>query len=246
MLSPWLVPIASTEKNSLRLFCIPYAGGGASVFRKWKEFLAPNIELFAIQLPGRESRYSEPPIQDIDFLVKEIANSIMNLGSGPFAIYGHSLGASLAFELTLELEKNGFYPKYLFVSGRQSPGLVSLRSPIGHLPDDQFLNELAQYKSTPPEILQNHEFIKMLLPMLKADFSIAERYSHQPNKKVLADLIAIGSNKDIWLLPNSLEGWNNYTTGRFSTKWFDGGHLYLNENTQLLVEFLMSKFNQDT
>ena len=108
MLSPWIVPIASTEKRSLRLFCLPYAGGGASVFRKWKEFLAPNIELFAIQLPGRESRYSEPPIQDLSLLIQEIANIIMNFGHCPFAIYGHSLGGSLAFELTLELERKGF------------------------------------------------------------------------------------------------------------------------------------------
>jgi len=246
MLSSWIVPIASTEKCSLRLFCLPYAGGGASVFRKWKEFLAPNIELFAIQLPGRESRYSEPPIQDLSLLIQEIANSIMNFGHCPFAIYGHSLGGSLAFELTLELERKGFYPEYLFISGRQSPGHISLRSPIGHLPDDQFLNELAQYKSTPPEILQNHEFIKILLPMLKADFSIAEKCTHEPNKKVLADLIAIGSYKDIWLLPTSLEGWGDYTTGKFSTQWFDGGHLFLNENTQSLVDFIMSKLQLST
>lgn len=234
--SSWLAPILQNEKYTQQLFCIPYAGGGASVFRNWKTFLAPGIELFGIQFPGRETRFSEPSTTDFSYAVNEIADSIESLKTNNFSIYGHSLGAAVAFELTYSLEQRGLHPRNLLISGKQSPDLKSLRKPIAHLSDQEFLRELMSYNSTPKEVLQNQELVDLLLPMLKADFFLAENYLDDPNKKVKANLTAIGSRQDAWLTPDSLEGWHTKTFGKFSTHWLDGGHLFLNDDPKSLIE----------
>lgn len=240
MSNKWLVPLTNYEHSRIRLFCIPYAGGGASVFRNWKHFLSKEIEAIAIQLPGRETRFSEPPISDFKQLIVQIIANIQPHLSEPFAIYGHSLGAAIAFELTHELERLGFNPDYVFLSGRQSPELASLRTPIAHLPDNEFLNQLMNYNGTPQEIFENKELIEMLLPMLRADFFLAESYQNDHNKKIKADLSALGSYNDPWLTPKSLEGWRNKTAGKFASSWFKGDHLYLNQDTESLVRYIQA------
>lgn len=236
--TPWLVPIIENSQFPQKLFCIPYAGGAASVFRNWKSFLAPSIELYGIQFPGREARFSEPPITDLAIAVNQIAQNIELCNVKNFSIYGHSLGAAVALELTYELEKRGIYPKNLFISGKQSPNLKSLRKPIAHLPDKEFLKELSSYNSTPMEVLQNQELIDLLLPMLKADFFLAENYLDDPSKIIHANLIAIGSLQDAWLTPTSLEGWHKKTRGKLTTHWLDGGHLFLNDDPKHLIELI--------
>lgn len=243
MSSSWLIPIQQCKQPGVQLFCIPYAGGGASIFRNWKNFLGSEIRASAIQPPGRETRFSEAPILNFENLTRQIADSIEPHLNTPFAIFGHSLGAAVAFELCCELERRGHFPAHIFLSGRQSPDLPPIRLPIAHLPDDEFLFRLKEYNSTPKEIFENKELVELLLPMLKADFYLAENYHHDQKKMVAANISACGSLGDPWLNPKSLNGWQKRTAGSFTTKWFNGAHLYLNQETESLVRYIQSTLN---
>lgn len=234
----WLTSINDSRNPSHQLFCVPYAGGGVSIFRPWRKYLAPEIAAYAIQLPGRESRFTEPPISDLMTIAKASAEAISRICDRPFSIFGHSLGAAIAYEITVDLEARGLKPEQLFISGRQSPDRKSLRAPISHLPDLEFIEQLKGYNTTPPEIFENREIVELLLPMLRADFSMAENYQHQINSKVYAPIIALGSKGDIWLTPQSISEWSQKTDGSFSSHWFEGGHLYLNQETEPLVRYI--------
>lgn len=238
MKGSWLTSINESRDPTAQLFCIPYAGGGASVFRSWKKYLSPKIAAYAIQLPGRETRFSEPPDRDLKTVALAIADAITRTPNLPFAIFGHSLGAAIAYEVTAQLEAQNRKPLQLFISGRQSPDRKSLRKPIAHLPDEEFIEQLKAYNTTPREIFENSEIVELLLPMLKADFSMAENYQHQINSKLQTPIIALGSKGDIWLSPESIANWANKTHGSFSSHWFEGGHLYLNQEAEALVRYI--------
>ena len=241
----WLTPINQLRTPSKQLFCFPYAGGGASIFRPWKNYLGPEIGAYAIQLPGRESRFTEEPISDLITIAKASADAISEICSRPFAIFGHSLGAAIAYEVTAELEARGLKPAQLFISGRQSPNRKPLRAPISHLSDAEFIEQLKSYNTTPREIFENREILELLLPMLKADFSMAENYQHQIGSKVNAPITALASKGDIWLSPESISDWSKKTFGPFSSHWFEGGHLYLNQETEALVKYIQEKLLKD-
>lgn len=232
----WLVPLLQNKNPALRLFCFPYAGGGASVFRNWKKFLSKDFEAYALQAPGRETRFSEMPISDMNALVKQTVDAIRPLTDRPFVLFGHSLGSTIAFETARRLQAEGFNPTLLIVSGRQCPEAPSKRAPIGHLPENEFLKGLEGYNGTPAEVLQNKDLIELLLPMIRADFQLSENYRYQAEADPLnCPILALGSKQDIWLDPAYLEGWTAFTSGKFESKWFEGDHFYLNQYTAELV-----------
>ncbi len=232
----WLIPLVKNKTSSLRLFCFPYAGGGASVFRNWKNFLSQDFDAYAFQAPGRETRFSEMPISDMGVLVKHAVDAIRPLADRPFALFGHSLGSTIAFETARQLQTEGFNPALLIVSGRQCPGAPSKRAPIGHLAETEFLKGLEGYNGTPAEVLRNKDLIELLLPMIRADFLLSENYLYQTQAGLLnCPILALGSNQDVWLDPAYLEGWSAFTSGGFESQWFEGDHFYLNQHTAELV-----------
>lgn len=237
----WLIPLNTNNRPDFRLFCFPYAGGGASIFRKWKNYLPESIGAYALQAPGRETRFSEPPISDMDALVDQAVAAIKPFTDKPFALFGHSLGATIAFESARKLQELGLNPQLVFISGRQCPGAPSKRNPIGHLPEKEFLKGLEGYNGTPKEVLANKDLIELLLPMIRADFLLSENYQYRSEQGTLkCRLIAIGSKQDLWLDPIYLEGWSRFTTGGFESQWFEGDHFYLNHYTAELVESIAS------
>lgn len=243
--SAWLQRLTGrSAEGSMRLFCFPYAGGGASVFRNWKTYLPKDIEAFAIQPPGRETRFSEPPVSDFGKYVEQSVQAILPFTDMPFALFGHSLGAAAAFETARVLEKHGISARLLIVSGRQSPGSPPTRAPIAHLADEEFLKAVASYNGTPAEVLNNRDLMELLLPMIRADFSLAEGYRYSPDLKLRCPIIALASRQDQWLDPETIIGWSGMTEGPFESQWFDGDHFYLNRYTRELVELLAERFGQ--
>lgn len=238
----WLIPLTQNKAPALRLFCFPYAGGGASVFRNWKNFLPQEIEAYALQAPGRETRFSEPPISEMQALVKLAAEAIKPYTDKPFALFGHSLGSTIAFETARLLQAEGIDPGLVIISGRQCPGAPSKRSPIGHLPEKEFLKGLEGYNGTPKEVLQNKDLIELLLPMIRADFLLSENYQHhQPSDLLRCPILGLGSKQDFWLDPVYLERWSQFTSGTFESQWFEGDHFYLNHHTEDLVKTVSEK-----
>ena len=223
------------------MFCFPYAGGGASVYRGWGKHFPTEIELYSVQAPGRETRFSEAFVGSVTELANAVALAILNATDKPIILFGHSLGAACAYETARALQRIGRTPELLVVSGRQCPGTVSKRAPISHLTDAQFLQHVRTYKGTPAAVLENEELMELLLPLLRADFALAEHYKPATEPLLTCSVLGLGSTQDEWLDVETLEPWGSLTQGSFETHWFEGDHFYLNHHATELASLLKEK-----
>ena len=237
-LSSWVVTPKPAPSARLRLFCFPYAGGGASVFYSWPRSLPPEVEICAVQLPGREGRLSEPPVGDVRVLVDRFMEALAPWMDRPFAFFGHSNGAMMAFELARRLRREGLPgPVHIFASGRPAPQIPLRDPPIHALPEAEFLQELRRFKGTPEEILQNAEIMELISPMLRADFSLSETYVYDEEAPLAIPISAYGGRTDDEVSEEDVAGWREQTTAAFQMKMFPGDHFFLNGNrTEVLAE----------
>src|SRR6185437_2646257 len=176
----------------------PYAGGGASLFRTWPEELPPQIEICAIQPPGRESRFREPRFTSLPPLVEALDAAIDPfLQTMPFAFFGHSLGAITSFELTRTLRRrNGPMPSHLFASAHRAPQLAPRHLHLHDLPDDLFMQGLQTLKGIPAGVAENADLMEIMMPLLRADFGIAETYAYTPDAPLPTAISAFGGVMD--------------------------------------------------
>jgi medium-chain acyl-[acyl-carrier-protein] hydrolase len=154
----------------------------------------------------------------------------------PFAFFGHSMGAGIAFELSRRLRRlGGIEPTHLFVSGRRAPHMPDADRPLHRLPDAEFIDELRRLNGTPAEVLDHPELMEMMLPLLRADFSVSETYTCEPRPSLSCPLTVFGGTRDHHAGPGTLEGWREHTVGRFDLRMFEGDHFFINtEQTQVL------------
>jgi medium-chain acyl-[acyl-carrier-protein] hydrolase len=221
-----------------RLFCFPYAGGGASVYRPWAAALAPSIEVVGVQLPGRESRFTEPAFDRVgpllDALLPAILQEIERLATPPsarpFAFFGHSLGALVGFELCRRLRAAGArLPLRLFVSGRSAPQLPLEEEPLHALPDADLIAGLVRYNGTPAAVLADAELMELVLPSVRADFAIHETYAYASEPPLNLPITAFGGEDDDTVALSHLDGWRAQTSHGFRRQMFPGDHFYLND-----------------
>ena len=234
----WIVPVNRPVAPVASLFCFPYAGGGASVYRAWSRLVSPAVELLAVQPPGREDRFGEAPLTDRREYVALAAQAIAQRATRPFALFGHSLGAIVAYEVADSLSARGLHAKLLLASAHQAPGVASPRAPIAHLPDEAFLAEVARYNGTPADVLEHRELLDLLLPVLRADFALSERQPSAPSPEFTIPIVALGAHSDPWLDASALERWRHATRAAFAAHWFDGDHFYLVPQREALVAFV--------
>lgn len=227
----WIKVMEPRPEAQLRLFCFPYAGGGASIYRGWPAGLPEGVEVVAVQPPGRESRWREQPFRRLDAMADDAAEALKPHLSRPFAFFGHSLGAALSFEVSRRLLRNGAArPCHLFVSGRPAPRVESRDRPIHELPREEFLVELRRYSGTPDEVLENRELMDLLEPLLRADFAVSETYEYSPVEEPLPlPLTVLGGVRDQDVPTEDLEPWRLETRGPFQKHLLDGGHFFLND-----------------
>ncbi|WP_053375081.1 thioesterase II family protein [Paenibacillus sp. FJAT-27812] len=236
-LHSWFVPANINSHANLRLFCFPYAGGGASIYREWQKHFPKNIEVCAVQLPGRESRGLESPIHSLDQIVNAIAEEIQPLLAMPFAFFGHSMGALIAFETARQLtRKYKRIPDHLFVSGRSAPHLTHRYRKLHLLPDDELKNELRQLNGTPDAVLQNNELMDLLLPRLRADFEVCETYTYSVDMPIHCPITAYGGLDDHAVSMESLAAWKEHTSYHADLKMFEGDHFFLHNEQQKLAQ----------
>lgn len=230
----WIKRFRPRLEAQLRLFCFPYAGGGASVFRLWPEELPEGIEVCAVQLPGRESRWREEAFRRVDPLADAATEALSDRLGGSFAFFGHSMGAILAFEVARRLCRRGAPgPRHLFVSGRPAPRVEDTDPPIRDLPRDEFIDAVRAYSGTPEEVLQNEELMELVEPLLRADFSVSETYEYRPDPEPLAVPITVfGGLQDEEVSPEDLEAWRLETRGEFRKHLLEGGHFFLHEKRE--------------
>jgi medium-chain acyl-[acyl-carrier-protein] hydrolase len=226
----WLVTTRPKPNAAVRLFCLPFAGGAASAYRQWGDLVGPEMEVTAVQLPGREMRLREPPFDRVGPLVTAIADVLEGtLDARPYAVFGHSMGALIGFELVRELRRRGrTLPVALVASGRNAPHMPP-RDPLMHpLPHDEFVDRLRRFEGTPEAVLEHEELMEMLVPLLRADFAVNEAYDHVPEAPLELPLLAMGGDADEEVSREGLEGWERYTSGPFDLKVYPGGHFFLN------------------
>lgn len=244
--NPWLYVPRPNPSARLRLFCFPYAGGGAMIYRKWAEGLPPTVEVCAIRLPGRESRLKEPPFSKITTLVEALDGAVEpHLSDKPFAFFGHSMGAIIAYTLTNRLRERGLaQPVHLFVSGRTAPHIADDDPPTYNLPEPEFIEDLRRLNGTPKEVLENPELMKVMLSILRADFEVCQTYVHQPQPPLDCPITAFGGLQDPGVTREKLEGWREHTTATFTLRMLPGDHFFLNSAQPLLLRTLAVALHQ--
>ncbi|HEU0299177.1 MAG TPA: thioesterase II family protein [Longimicrobium sp.] len=235
----WIVRPRPSPRARLRLFCLPHAGGGASAFRGWADALPPEVEVCPVQLPGRENRVAEPAFDRVPPLAQALADAVEPLLSLPFALFGHSNGALIGFELARALRARGRPgPVHLFASGRRAPDLPSGRPPTHHLPDAEFLAELQELGGIPPQVLEHPELMAVLLPTLRADVAIHETYEFREQPPLPCPVTAYGGLTDPKVSREQLQAWGRHTGGPFTMRLFPGGHFYLQEERTAVLRVL--------
>lgn len=225
----WFNISGRNPRARVRLFCFPYAGGGSTIYRGWQRSLPADIEVCAVNLPGRGGRIKEAPFTDLHELVSAIAEAIVPHLDLPAAFFGHSMGAMISFELARKLrETRGVRPEHLFVSGRRAPQLPDDEPITYNLPEPQLLEELRRLNGTPAEVLEHPELMQLMLPLLRADFSVVETYDFRPGAPLGCPLTVFGGLQDAEVSRRHLEAWGEQTTAAFSVRMLPGDHFFLN------------------
>ena len=233
----WLVRCQTKSPARYRLFCFPYAGGGASIFNNWETELPPEVEIVAVQLPGRENRLSESPLTRLKQLIKTLFPIIIPQLDLPFALFGHSLGAWIAFELIRELRRQKLsLPTHFFVSGSKAPQFMDLNPPIHRLPDEKFIAKIKDFQGTPEAVLQDTRLMEAYIPALRADFAILETYFYANQAPLNFPITAFGGNHDAQISATELRSWQQQTSSKFDQQMFNGGHFFLHSARQDLLK----------
>ncbi|HEY7557685.1 MAG TPA: thioesterase domain-containing protein [Candidatus Binatia bacterium] len=237
--SRWFIRTVPNPRARLRLFCLPYAGGGASVFRSWSNVLPDYLEVCAVQLPGRENRVREQPFWHISGVIDILTELIRPYLNLPFAIFGHSVGAILAFELARQIRKvYRLTPTHLFVSAHIAPHLSSPEA-LHRLPDASFIEELRMYGGIPEVLLKEEELMRLLLPSIRADFAINETYVYSDGEPLECPISAFGGLHDPKVSSDYLTPWREHTCGPFSQHILPGNHFFLQSSKELLLKTIV-------
>lgn len=211
-----------------QVFCLPHGGGGASAYREWMARSAPEVEVVPVQLPGRESRVAEPTCRSASELVERLLEPLLARADRPFALFGHSMGALLAYELAHALVRRGRTPLHLFVSGLDAPQLRDTSGPQMHTwPDERLAQSLTTLRGTPPEVLASPELLRMLLPVLRADAAVTETYRHVPRSPLPLPVTVLNGRDDALVDAAHLAGWSELSDKPVQFIDFDGDHFYL-------------------
>lgn len=243
--TPWIAYTRPNPRARLRLFCFPYAGGGASIYRAWVNELPPEVDVYPVQLPGREGRLRQAPLTGMAPILKEMLPALLPFMNLPFALFGHSMGAIISFELARALQRDhGLTPAGLFVSGHRAPTVPDRSHHLHDLPDAEFVEELRRFNGTPEMVLQHAELMQLMLPVLRADFTLVETYAYAPGEPLACPLTAFGGLKDEETTREDLEPWRNETRGGFGLRMFPGGHFFIHESKGQVLRSLAQDLQQ--
>ncbi|HEY6795198.1 MAG TPA: alpha/beta fold hydrolase [Kineosporiaceae bacterium] len=228
MTASWLGRSARETAAGARLFCFAHAGGGAAFFHPWRAGLLPDVEVCPVTLPGREARAGERAATRMDEVVDPVTQALASLTDRPYAVFGHSMGAAVAYEVARRLESSGVPgPRCLFVSGRRAPHLPSRRPPLHGLPDQELLSAVAELNGTPDGVLRHDDLLRLFLPTLRADFALNETYRPLPGTALRCAVSSLTGDADPQVDLDEIAGWRAVTSGAFTLRVFRGEHFYL-------------------
>lgn len=242
-----LIRFATDQPAKRRLYCFPFAGGSAATYRTWPQSLPSGTEVAVLRFPGREPGSADAPLTSIEAMAAFAHTTILGDGALPFALFGHSMGAAVAYEVASALERSGGpAPQHLFVSARQAPGVLPDREPIHRLPDDQFVDAIeARYGGIPPVVRNEPDLLRMYMGILRADVTAFETYVQLTDHRLACPVTAFGGIDDTHPTPEQLAGWADVATGPVATHTFRGGHFYVNEQGAEITARMTTIWNPD-
>lgn len=244
-LSPWIFAATPRPQERLRLFCFHHAGGGASMFRAWADMLPDDISVYPVQLPGRESRRKESLVPHSGALVEMMADNLYPYLEQPFAFFGHSMGALVCFELARELRRRGWpLPRHLFVSSYHAPQWPPQRPYLYKLSDTQLVRALLHIDESQREIIEDENLQALLLPIIRADFSVCETYHYQSEDVLPLPITVSGGRQDLRVTYDELETWCEQTSETFNMHLLTGGHFYLQNSPKPLLQIIAQESRQ--
>lgn len=237
--SPWLSVVPAQGNPRARLFCLPCAGGGTAIYYPWRDLLLDGVELIRIQLPGRETRLREESLTRMRPLIEAISEELAPLLDLPFFFFGHSMGALIAFELSQELRKRyRAVPTHLFVSGRRAPQIPDPDPPAYLLSDREFIDYLIQYDGIPKLVMESKELMNLFLPILRADFELLDHYQYKDKALLDCPITAFGGLSDPKIAHGDIRAWRSQTSGTFESNFLAGGHFFINDSKELLLDHI--------
>jgi len=226
------------SQPAARLVCLPHAGAGATSFTRWLELFPPEISVVRVQLPGREDAAGQPPLRRMGDVVDVLLPEIMELSDVPVAMYGHSMGALVGFELARALSDEGRPPAHLFVSGRRAPHLPARRATIHHLPDDEFLDALADTGMTGVPVGRSAGFRRYAARLVKADLRLCEEHVHRARPRLHCPITAFHGAGDPIVDPDEVQAWEEHTDVAFATHFFPGDHFFHQQHRADLAKII--------
>ncbi|WP_103538051.1 MULTISPECIES: thioesterase II family protein [unclassified Streptomyces] len=237
----WFRRFRRVARPRLRLVCLPHAGGSASTFRSWPQWLPEDVEVLAVNLPGRQDRLGEDCVSDMDRLADGVAEALLPLSGEPFALFGHSMGASVAFEVAHRLEQRyGTVAATLIVSGQQPPARYRVNE--AHLGGDPgLLAEVRRLGGEGAAFLDSPEMRELLMPAIRGDFALMGAYRPDPSLRIAAPVDAWVGDADVDVTVEETRAWAEVTTGPFAYRVFSGDHFYLNAQSAEFTGALLER-----
>jgi len=237
--SRWVPGTNSLVAPQLRLLCFPYAGGMCTIFREWPNWLPREIEVWPVELPGRGKRLKEPLFKHLIPLVDVMIADLFPYLDKPFALFGHSLGALLGFEMARRLSRDyDRGPVHLFVSGQDAPQVPKTGIPWHTLPDADFWQRIRDLNGTPDGVINQPELMHLMLPILRSDFELSEKYEYHAGSALDCPITAFGGTEDPLTSTGRIGAWRQQTQATFKLILFPGSHFFLHTAQRSLCDTL--------
>lgn len=244
----WIAYNSVSTNIGVRLFCFPYAGGAANIFRPWVKQLSHVADVYPIQLPGRGDRITEPSLTSTVPMVDALVKNLAPYFDRPFAFFGHSMGALIAFELARKLRsEHGPLPVHIIVSGRRAPHLPRDFPITFDLPDREFEEELKRLGGTGKEVVENPEIMGLMKPTLRADFQLCQEYNYIDQGPLGCPFTVLGGTDDPDVKLEHLAPWKEHTTGECLIKLLPGDHFFIHSASAETLQILsrdLAKFKR--
>lgn len=243
--SPWLVRQGQGQPGGRTLIALPYAGGSCTAFRGWSAGLPTDVDVVAVQLPGRGGNLEHPAFTRIDPLITALAEEVRPLLGAGVTLFGHCMGAVVAFELARHLrDASGWEPRRIIVSAARGPRRPLDSERISHLPDEELVGQLRRMQGTPKELLDNRMLLSLMLPTVRADFGLCEQYRYRPGARLSCPISILGAREDRFSR-GDLKAWRHETTGPVDFEWMPGGHFYVHSHQARAMAAVAERMSKD-